>query len=50
MCELSKKYFSVPCAGGGWVDVLELQPPGKKAMDAASYLNGIKGSVLRVAK
>jgi methionyl-tRNA formyltransferase len=45
---LTKKSMRVPCAGGTWLEVTEVQPPGKKAMDAASYANGLKGSVLKV--
>ena len=45
---LTKKAMRVPCAGGTWLEVTEVQPPGKKAMDAASYANGLKGSVLKV--
>jgi methionyl-tRNA formyltransferase len=45
---LTKKTMRVPCAGGTWLEVTEVQPPGKKAMDAASYANGLKGSVLKV--
>ena len=46
--KLTKKSMRVPCAGGTWLEVTEVQPPGKKAMDAASYANGLKGSVLKV--
>ena len=45
---LTKKTMRVPCANGTWLEVTEVQPPGKKAMDAASYANGLKGSVLKV--
>jgi methionyl-tRNA formyltransferase len=40
----------VPCAGGGWLEITELQPPGKKAMSARDYVNGLKGSVVAVKK
>ena len=46
--KLTKKSMRVPCAGGTWLEVTEVQPPGKKAMDASSYANGLKGSVLKV--
>ena len=35
-----KGHIIVPCADG-YVDILELQMPGKKRMDAKSYLNGV---------
>ena len=35
-----KGHIIVPCADG-YVDILELQMPGKKRMDAKSYLNGL---------
>lgn len=35
-----KGHIIVPC-GDGYVDILELQMPGKKRMDAKSLLNGI---------
>lgn len=41
-----KDCLRVPCAGGGWLEVTELQPPGKKAMRAGDYANGLKGCVL----
>ena len=43
-----KDCMRVPCAGGGWLEVTELQPPGKKAMRAGDYANGLKGSVMTV--
>ena len=36
-----KGHIIVPCADG-YIDLLELQLPGKKRMDAASLLNGIR--------
>lgn len=39
--EVTKKYFVIAC-GEDALLVRELQPEGKKAMDAASYLNGNK--------
>lgn len=47
--QLGKDCMRVPCAGGGWLEVTELQPPGKKAMRAGDYANGLKGSVVTVA-
>ena len=45
---LTKKNIIVPCSGGTYLEVLEVQPPGKKAMSAGDYANGLKGSVLKV--
>ena len=42
--EVTKKNFTVKCKEGS-LTILNLQPEGKKAMDAASYLNGNKLSV-----
>ena len=42
--EAHEESMRVPCAGGTWLEVTEVQPPGKKAMDAASYANGLKGA------
>ena len=39
-----KGHIIVPCADG-YVDILELQLPGKKRMDAPSLLNGLKNSL-----
>ena len=38
-----KGHIIVPCADG-YIDILELQLPGKKRMDAAALLNGLKTS------
>ena len=40
--EISKNEIVVPCKEGA-VRILELQAPGKKRMDARSFLNGIHG-------
>ena len=40
-----KGHIIVPC-GEGYIDLLELQLPGKKRMDASALLNGIKNSKL----
>jgi methionyl-tRNA formyltransferase len=45
---LTKTSMRVPCAGGTWLEVTEVQPPGKKPMEAGAYANGLKGSVLKV--
>ena len=42
--KVAKKQFSIPCKDGRYLDVLEVQPPGKKPMDVASFVNGLKGS------
>ena len=39
-----KGHIIVPCADG-YVDLLELQLPGKKRMDAAALLNGLQNSL-----
>lgn len=38
-----KGHIIVPC-GEGYIDLLELQLPGKKRMDASALLNGIKNT------
>ena len=40
-CAEQKGHIIVPCADG-YIDLLELQLPGKKRMDAAALLNGIR--------
>lgn len=47
LVHFKKDCMRVPCAGGGWLEVTELQPPGKKAMRAGDYANGLKGSVMK---
>ena len=39
-----KGHIIVPCADG-YIDLLELQLPGKKRMDAPALLNGLKNSL-----
>ena len=39
-----KGHIIVPCAQG-YIDLLELQLPGKKRMDAPALLNGLKNSL-----
>lgn len=38
----------VPCGGGGVLEVLELQPPTKKAMAPKAFYNGLSGKRLSV--
>ncbi|MGB1600736.1 MAG: hypothetical protein ACPIOQ_48800 [Promethearchaeia archaeon] len=33
----------ITCDDGSQLDVLQLQPPGKKPMDAKSFWNGMRG-------
>ncbi|CAL5230019.1 g13462 [Coccomyxa viridis] len=33
----------IPCTGGDCLEVLELQPTGKKQMPAGAFINGLKG-------
>ena len=37
----------VACGGGGVLELLEVQPPGKRRMDARSFANGLRGEPLR---
>ena len=39
--EYSNGKVMIAC-GSGWIEVLELQPPGKRNMDASSFLNGLR--------
>jgi methionyl-tRNA formyltransferase len=36
----------IPCAGGGALEVLQLQPPTKKAMQPKAFFNGLSGKQL----
>jgi methionyl-tRNA formyltransferase len=38
--------LSVVCSDGSRLGILELQPPGKKVMDAKSFVNGLRGRSL----
>ena len=38
----------VPCAGRGMLEILDLQPPGKKPMHAGAFINGLKGRRLYI--
>jgi methionyl-tRNA formyltransferase len=42
------KRMLVPCAGGGALEVLQLQPPTKKAMQPKAFFNGLSGKQLFV--
>jgi len=42
-----KDHLRVPCGRGGWLEVTELQPPGKKVMRAGDYANGMRGCEMR---
>ena len=46
--QVTKSALRVPCAGGEWLELLEVQPPGKKVMPANAFINGIKGSKLYI--
>ena len=37
----------VVCGDGSVLDLMEVQPPGKKVMDSKSYANGLRGRKLR---
>ena len=42
-----KDILSVVCGDGSVLGVLELQPSGKKVMDAKSFINGTRGRTLQ---
>jgi len=44
---ISKKFFTVATGKGQAIDILDLQPAGKKRMEAVNYLNGV-GSKLQI--
>ncbi|MFJ8261589.1 methionyl-tRNA formyltransferase [Rummeliibacillus sp. NPDC094406] len=44
---ISKKFFTVATGEGQAIDILDLQPAGKKRMEAVNYLNGV-GSKLQI--
>ncbi|KAG6523837.1 methionyl-tRNA formyltransferase-like isoform X1 [Zingiber officinale] len=44
----SRSALLVPCAGDSWLEVLELQPPGKKVMSARDFWNGLRGQKLKL--
>ncbi|WOL11706.1 hypothetical protein Cni_G20470 [Canna indica] len=38
----------VPCGGHSWLEVLEIQPPGKKVLSARDFWNGLRGQKLMI--
>ena len=42
----AKDILCVVCGDGSSLGILELQPPGKKVMDAKSFINGLQGKSL----
>ncbi|KAK3426183.1 hypothetical protein EUGRSUZ_F02693 [Eucalyptus grandis] len=42
----AKGALLVPCGGGTVLEVLEVQLPGKKVVDAAAFWNGLRGQTL----
>ena len=44
---ISKKFFTVATGEGQAIDIMDLQPAGKKRMEAVNYLNGV-GSKLQI--
>lgn len=45
--ELVSKALRLACADGSVLDVLEVQPPGKKVMESKAFVNGLRGRSLR---
>lgn len=43
----AKDILEVVCGDGSVLGILELQPPGKKPMDAKSFLNGLRGQCVK---
>lgn len=39
----------VSCEGNSSLEILELQPPGKRVMSAKDFINGLRGQQIRVA-
>lgn len=46
---LDKERLAVRCGDGGLLEVLELQPASKKAMQALAFLNGMGDRTLELA-
>ncbi|KAI5070258.1 hypothetical protein GOP47_0014601 [Adiantum capillus-veneris] len=44
-----KSSLLVICGGDSILEILELQPPGKRIMSAKDFINGLRGQKLRVA-
>ncbi|KAJ4768862.1 Methionyl-tRNA formyltransferase [Rhynchospora pubera] len=40
--------LQIPCAGESWLEVTELQLPGKKVMRARDFWNGLRGQKLKL--
>lgn len=45
--ELVGKALRLACADGSALDLLEVQPPGKKVMESKAFVNGLRGRALR---
>lgn len=45
--ELVGKALRLSCADGSALDLLEVQPPGKKVMEGKAFANGLRGRGLR---
>jgi methionyl-tRNA formyltransferase len=45
--EVAPEALRVPCAGGGVLELLEVQAPGRKPVAARDFGNGLRGSALR---
>lgn len=43
----AKGSLIVPCGGGTALEVLEVQLPGKKVVNATAFWNGLRGQKLR---
>ncbi|KAG5623688.1 hypothetical protein H5410_008906 [Solanum commersonii] len=43
----TKGSLVIPCGGGTALEVLEIQLPGKRAVNAASFWNGLRGQMLK---
>lgn len=44
---VGKKTLRLACADGSALDLLEVQPPGKKVMEGRAFANGLRGRALR---
>lgn len=43
----TKSSLVIPCGGGTALEVLEIQLPGKRAVNAAAFWNGLRGQMLK---
>ncbi|PHU27151.1 hypothetical protein BC332_05483 [Capsicum chinense] len=43
----TKGSLVIPCGGGTALEVLEIQHPGKRAVNAAAFWNGLRGQMLK---